>query len=177
MTQESPTSTTPTSSIRIALRVRPLSRREEGQGDEHLINLLPKFDNIVQLPDQRTFAYDYVFTPETEQMQLYTTAVAPLAESFITGYNATILAYVSFTCSSALSGINVCAYRFNFPCTCMSLGPNRYVLSCLRVAWTLTCILGSGKTYTMGTTHTPNMAESQLGNSSRQTEQCHSSNL
>jgi hypothetical protein len=41
----------------------------------------------------KSFTYDYVFDPTTTQGDLYSTAVSPLIERFIEGFNATILAY------------------------------------------------------------------------------------
>ncbi|KAJ2235117.1 hypothetical protein GGI13_008625, partial [Coemansia sp. RSA 455] len=39
------------------------------------------------------FTFDYVFSPEVSQEQVYDDAIGPLVDQFVQGYNATILAY------------------------------------------------------------------------------------
>ncbi|KAI9505274.1 P-loop containing nucleoside triphosphate hydrolase protein [Coemansia spiralis] len=40
-----------------------------------------------------TFTFDYVFSPEASQEQVYSDAIQPLVVQFLQGYNATVLAY------------------------------------------------------------------------------------
>jgi kinesin family protein 4/21/27 len=41
----------------------------------------------------KSFTYDFVFDPSTEQEEVFNTAVAPLIKGIFKGYNATVLAY------------------------------------------------------------------------------------
>ncbi|OXB70476.1 UNVERIFIED_CONTAM: hypothetical protein H355_008582 [Colinus virginianus] len=44
-------------------------------------------------PVNRTYTVDYLFPPESTRAELFNTCVVPLLRAFISGYNATILAY------------------------------------------------------------------------------------
>lgn len=48
-------------------------------------------DRQIQLAGAHAFTYDYLYTEESTQVQVYNTCVAPLVGSFFEGYNATIL--------------------------------------------------------------------------------------
>ncbi|KAI8323884.1 kinesin-domain-containing protein, partial [Martensiomyces pterosporus] len=41
----------------------------------------------------RAFTFDYVFSPEVSQEQIYDDSIQPLVKQFLQGYNATVLAY------------------------------------------------------------------------------------
>ncbi|CAO3642767.1 unnamed protein product [Cunninghamella blakesleeana] len=60
--------------VRVGLRVRPLSGKE-------------------QLRTDKSFTFDYVFDSNTSQQQVFNSAAKPLLEKFMDGFNATILAY------------------------------------------------------------------------------------
>lgn len=48
-------------------------------------------DRQIQLAGAHAFTYDYLYTEESAQVQVYNSCVAPLVGSFFEGYNATIL--------------------------------------------------------------------------------------
>ncbi|KAJ2508083.1 hypothetical protein GGF44_002458 [Coemansia sp. RSA 1694] len=77
---------------RVALRIRPLSPQEHANGETECVTQLPGVPQIVIGAD-RAFTFDYVFSPEVSQEQIYDDAIAPLVDQFLQGYNATILAY------------------------------------------------------------------------------------
>ncbi|RIA99187.1 P-loop containing nucleoside triphosphate hydrolase protein, partial [Glomus cerebriforme] len=81
------------------LRIRPLTQ-------EDLINLPSRFQRnilsnspftpnqvIVHGDKKLTFNFDYVFGPETQQKDIYDTAVRNMVDKFLEGFNVTILAY------------------------------------------------------------------------------------
>lgn len=79
------------SSVRVALRIRPLVAKEKSDGCQeiaHQVGSLPQ----VSIRD-KSFQFDYVFGQRAAQDQLYTTSVRPLVDAFFEGYNATVLAY------------------------------------------------------------------------------------
>ena len=90
---------TPTSqaetSVRVAVRVRPLLPKESTVRARECIDYVPNDDDTRQivLGGQRSFTYDYVYAPSSNQEELYETAVTPLIGAFFDGYNATVLAY------------------------------------------------------------------------------------
>ncbi|KAI8073470.1 P-loop containing nucleoside triphosphate hydrolase protein [Gilbertella persicaria] len=78
-----------TSSVRVALRVRPLSEQEQN----NVISFIPNNQQQIVLNGDRSFTFDYVYPPSSDQNDVYSTCVVPLLNKFIEGYNATILAY------------------------------------------------------------------------------------
>ncbi|KAJ2678572.1 hypothetical protein GGI25_002160 [Coemansia spiralis] len=80
------------STVRVALRIRPLSPQEHLDGETECVTQLPGVPQIVIGAD-RAFTFDYVFSPEASQEQVYSDAIQPLVVQFLQGYNATVLAY------------------------------------------------------------------------------------
>ncbi|KAJ1667201.1 hypothetical protein IW140_003831 [Coemansia sp. RSA 1813] len=80
------------STVRVALRIRPLSSREHINGETECVTQLPGVPQIVIGAD-RAFTFDYVFSPEVSQEQVYNDTMRPLVTQFLQGYNATVLAY------------------------------------------------------------------------------------
>ncbi|KAJ1957234.1 hypothetical protein GGI12_005082, partial [Dipsacomyces acuminosporus] len=79
-------------SVRVALRVRPLSPQEQLNGEAECVTQLPGVPQIVIGAD-RAFTFDYVFSPEVSQEQVYDDSMQPLVKQLLQGYNATVLAY------------------------------------------------------------------------------------
>lgn len=79
------------SSVRVAVRVRPLIGREKVDRCDECIQVISEEAQVVMGKD-RSFAYDYVFGKYSQQRDLWT-CVEPLIESNFEGYNATIFAY------------------------------------------------------------------------------------
>ncbi|KAI8091428.1 P-loop containing nucleoside triphosphate hydrolase protein [Gilbertella persicaria] len=82
--------------VRVALRVRPLSEKEKKENN-HSNNFLtfvsqqPQQIRIDQ--DRRTFTFDYVYPPHISQEEVYQSCIQSLFEQYTKGCNATILAY------------------------------------------------------------------------------------
>ncbi|KAF7725370.1 Kinesin-like protein kif21b [Apophysomyces ossiformis] len=78
--------------VRVALRVRPLTQKEQLSNCTECISFIPQQPQII-IGKDHSFTYDYVFDTQTPQHFLYQSSVTPLLEKFMEGYNATILAY------------------------------------------------------------------------------------
>ncbi|CAO3700832.1 hypothetical protein G6F70_002161 [Rhizopus microsporus] len=78
--------------VRVGLRVRPLTQKEQLSNCTECISFIPNEPQIL-LGTDKSFTYDYVFSNEARQEEVYQKAAAPLLEKFIEGFNATILAY------------------------------------------------------------------------------------
>ena len=80
--------------VRVALRIRPLIRREISDGCKECVRCIPgRTQVVIGSEEKKAFTYDYVFDPLSKQEDLYSKAVVPLLDGFINGYNATVLAY------------------------------------------------------------------------------------
>ncbi|XP_021058289.1 chromosome-associated kinesin KIF4A-like [Mus pahari] len=78
--------------VRVALRCRPLVPKEIGEGCQVCLSFVPGKPQVV-IGTDKSFTYDFVFDPATEQEEVFNTAVAPLIKGIFNGYNATVLAY------------------------------------------------------------------------------------
>ncbi len=79
-------------SVRVATRVRPLTAKEQMAGCTECIGFIPGSADIV-LDSTRVFTFDFVYDPVTSQRHVFQTAVLPLIDRFLEGFNATCLAY------------------------------------------------------------------------------------
>lgn len=70
--------------IRVGLRVRPLTQKEELTNCTECISFIPNEPQILVGTD-KSFTYDYVFNTDSEQQQVYETSASPLLEKFIEG--------------------------------------------------------------------------------------------
>ncbi|XP_019881776.1 kinesin-like protein KIF21B isoform X2 [Aethina tumida] len=80
------------SSVRVAVRIRPQTPREIIDMC-HICTTVTPGEPQVTLGNDKSFTYNYVFDTEVVQQAVYETCVAPLVESSLEGYNATVLAY------------------------------------------------------------------------------------
>jgi hypothetical protein len=87
-----------TSSVQVAVRVRPMLPHEAG--NTSCIEVLKgstssPISTVIRLGGESgaTFTFDQVFPLTTMQQDVYIHRVAPLVASCLEGYNATILAY------------------------------------------------------------------------------------
>ncbi|CDH60804.1 kinesin family member 21 [Lichtheimia corymbifera JMRC:FSU:9682] len=83
------------SSVRVAVRVRPLTEQEKTQHhhQQGIVRFVPDQPQITIGNEQRSFTFDYAYSPTAEQQTVYSTSVMPLLHKFLDGYNSTILAY------------------------------------------------------------------------------------
>ena len=77
------------SSVKVAVRIRPLSEEEELEDKTLCVNKLDE-QQIVAGTDY-AFTFDYAFGPDAAQSHLYETCVVDLLHAAFEGFNATIL--------------------------------------------------------------------------------------
>lgn len=80
------------SNVRVAVRLRPLNSRERLAGSDELIVCEGASRQIVAGPEH-LFTYDSVFGADSRQEDLFDELAKPLLNSFMAGFNCTILAY------------------------------------------------------------------------------------
>ncbi|CAJ0837022.1 14812_t:CDS:10, partial [Entrophospora sp. SA101] len=99
-------------SVRVALRVRPLNSKEILQNCSECISLIPDAPQIL-IGQDRPFTFDYVFSSDTPQGDVFQDCALPLLEKLMEGYNATILAYgqtgsgKTYSMGTAIDGANI----------------------------------------------------------------------
>ncbi|CAB5377761.1 unnamed protein product [Rhizophagus irregularis] len=79
-------------SVRVALRVRPLNNKEILQNCSECLTIIPDAPQIL-IGTDKSFTFDYVFPSDTEQEEVFHDCASPLIDKFVEGYNVTILAY------------------------------------------------------------------------------------
>ena len=80
------------SNVRVAVRLRPLNSRERLAGSDELILGDPVRKQIAA-GSEHCFTYDAVFGTDSRQEELFEELARPLLDSFVNGFNCTILAY------------------------------------------------------------------------------------
>ena len=70
--------------VRVALRCRPLIPKEKNEGCETCLSFIPGEEQVM-LGNDKAFTYDYVFTPDTPQVEVYERSVLPLVEGIFKG--------------------------------------------------------------------------------------------
>ncbi|XP_017776284.1 PREDICTED: kinesin-like protein KIF21A isoform X1 [Nicrophorus vespilloides] len=78
--------------VRVAVRIRPQIPREKIEMCQICTTVTPGEPQVL-LGSDKVFTYDYVFDTPDNQVDVFSTCVAPLIDSSLEGYNATILAY------------------------------------------------------------------------------------
>ncbi|KAK3916982.1 Chromosome-associated kinesin KIF4 [Frankliniella fusca] len=79
--------------IKVALRVRPLSSSELARGCQPCLDCIPNEPQVVMRNSDKAFTYNYVFSQDSSQADVYDLAVKSLVKQLFKGYNVTILAY------------------------------------------------------------------------------------
>jgi len=80
------------SSVKVAVRVRPLNSNEVSSGCEEIAHITPGAPQV-SIGENKSYTFDYVFGPSTKQHIIYDQCVEALVQAFFEGFNATILAY------------------------------------------------------------------------------------
>ncbi|KAF7727594.1 hypothetical protein EC973_007355 [Apophysomyces ossiformis] len=75
---------TTSSSVRVAVRVRPLTEQEKQHCGNAVISFVPGQPQII-VGNDRSFTFDYTYPPSAEQQEVYDTCVVPLLNKFIEG--------------------------------------------------------------------------------------------
>ncbi|CAK9301838.1 unnamed protein product [Gordionus sp. m RMFG-2023] len=81
--------------VKVVVRCRPLTEREKIEKFNEVLELNEDNGSITikSNNDIKTFTFDKIFGPSSEQEVIYNMVASPLVESVIEGYNGTILAY------------------------------------------------------------------------------------
>lgn len=91
-----------TSQVRVGVRVRPITAKEQGAGSTSVLEVVSSNSSSSSSSSSsspspccialsgRRFTYDAVFDAETSQADLYAQVSPPLLQSFLDGYNATV---------------------------------------------------------------------------------------
>lgn len=82
----------PETSVRVAVRIRPLISREISEMCKVCTTVTPG-EPQVWLGEEKAFTYDHVFDLGSKQAQVYDVCVRKLVAGCFFGYNATVLAY------------------------------------------------------------------------------------
>ncbi|GAB1297261.1 Kinesin-like protein KIF3C [Apodemus speciosus] len=86
--------------LKVVVRCRPLSRKEEAAGHEQILTMDVKLGQVTlrnpraaagELP--KTFTFDAVYDASSKQADLYDETVRPLIDSVLQGFNGTVFAY------------------------------------------------------------------------------------
>lgn len=80
------------SSVGVALRVRPLNNKEKNEGSGICLSVDTKI-KVITIGSDRTFTFDQVFGIESTQDEVFQGCAKDLVMTVFKGYNATILAY------------------------------------------------------------------------------------
>ncbi|KAI8070513.1 hypothetical protein BC940DRAFT_331865 [Gongronella butleri] len=78
--------------VRVGLRVRPLTHKEQLSNCTECISFIPNEPQVL-IGTDKSFTFDYVYSPQSAQDDVYSTAAKPLLDKLFEGFNATILAY------------------------------------------------------------------------------------
>lgn len=92
MTTENQDVNNPETSVRVAVRIRPLINRELAETCKVCTYVTPG-EPQVWLGKEKAFTYDHVFDIGSKQSHIYDVCVKKLVQGCFYGYNATILAY------------------------------------------------------------------------------------
>ena len=88
--QQAKRTTTQSSRVRVAVRVRPLLAREHGEHESTAAN--PTGARI-RVNKSHDFTFDHAYPQSSTQEHIYSTSVSPLIKEVVAGYNVTIMAY------------------------------------------------------------------------------------
>ena len=87
---------TESENVRVVVRVRPISNKEEQLGMKEAVTTNVADNSItVRTDDQqfKTFSFDQIYNKQFSQKSIYIQSIHPLVESVLSGYNATAFAY------------------------------------------------------------------------------------
>uniref|UniRef100_H3B909 Kinesin family member 4 n=1 Tax=Latimeria chalumnae TaxID=7897 RepID=H3B909_LATCH len=128
--------------VRVALRCRPLVLKEVNEGCQMCITFIPGEPQVI-VGNERTFTYDYVFDPCTEQEEVFNTAVTPLiAGIFKVGFRLVLQAYVGlYKCGELFFPLGkYTVFQQCKPIICVCVGVLNLVFS-ERAVWMGVCVL------------------------------------
>lgn len=84
----------------MAVRCRPMNSSEKKRGETSICVMDKKLGSVsIQKPDcddgteSKTFTFDYVYAPDSKQIDVFNETARPIVDSVLGGYNGTIFAY------------------------------------------------------------------------------------
>jgi kinesin family member 3B len=84
-------------SVRVCIRVRPLSKKETEEGHECVVKLHRENEIFVQRPfaqeAPKQFTFDLCYDERASQVSIYQNTAAEIITNVLEGYNGTIFAY------------------------------------------------------------------------------------
>lgn len=80
-------------SVKVALRVRPLNKRETEMKSPLCVETKDNILSIRKGADIKDFVFDYVFGIQTRQEEVYKACGYSLVENALEGFNGTVFAY------------------------------------------------------------------------------------
>eukprot|EP01084_Bolivina_argentea_P270852 460665_1 len=97
------TQSTDNDNVKVAVRCRPLNRREKDLKCKYVIEVDSNNNQMVlNRPSSKqsckSFRFDYVYGDDSSQKEVYADTAYPLVESVLEGYNGTIFAYGQTGC-------------------------------------------------------------------------------
>ena len=86
-----------TASVKVALRVRPMTAKELLSHNSNCINCIGGTNQVVagieNSPGCKSFTFDHVYDRTTPQEAIYSDCILSLVDRLMEGFNATVLAY------------------------------------------------------------------------------------
>lgn len=73
--------------VRVALRIRPLVVSEIEKGCQMCLDVVPEESQVHILNSNKSFTYNYVFSPDVGQEEFYNIAVKQLIDNIFQGKN------------------------------------------------------------------------------------------
>ena len=75
--------------VRVAVRIRPLSKKELGDGCEEALDkpLSGRPQVVLRNCNDKAFTYDYAYGTGTEQIEVFKEAINPLVDQLFKGTN------------------------------------------------------------------------------------------
>ncbi|KAJ1460123.1 P-loop containing nucleoside triphosphate hydrolase protein [Pelagophyceae sp. CCMP2097] len=79
--------------VRVALRCRPLSKKELGEGDTSCFTKEGSSARLKDGEDEVEFAFDYVYDEESTQAEVFRDVGLPVIDAAFAGFNSTVFTY------------------------------------------------------------------------------------
>ncbi|CAL8070419.1 unnamed protein product [Orchesella dallaii] len=89
----------PSENIKVAVRCRPISRKEEESTCRIVVDIDTSSKTVTVFPSElssdqpKSFSFDHVFPPTASQDEVYNAIASPIVQNVLDGYNGTIFAY------------------------------------------------------------------------------------
>ena len=92
--------------VKVAVRVRPMNSREKEKNSTICVSIDNQNNSISVTSDKndsKSFQFDYVFSIESTQREVYDSVAFPIVEGIFQGYNGTVFAYGQTGCGKTFT--------------------------------------------------------------------------